>query len=122
MDTKKTLINKLLEEHGDVKIALNHNFLAYERSRDDKNVIVGFSYQHFGDAKTTVCQYTIPIEMWEDIRYFVTVKDYVTKRNMYDVLVDRKNGNITLVVFPIHFMLMTLNIVHLKMTYQLLLK
>lgn len=76
----------LLEQYGDVKIALKDNFLAYERSRNDKFVIVSFSYQYFGDAKTSRAQYTIPIEIWEDIDYFVTVKDYVTKRNIAGIL------------------------------------
>lgn len=89
MDIKKILTDKLLEEYGDVKIALQHNFLAFEKSRDDKNVVAGFSYKYFEDAKTTIRQYIIPIRMWEDTEYFVTVKDYVTKDNIKGILIDK---------------------------------
>lgn len=83
----------LLEQYGDIKIALKHNFLAYERSRDEKNVIVSFSYNYFNDAKTSCEQYTIPIEIWENFEYFVSVTDYVTKYDIDGVLHDKEEYN-----------------------------
>lgn len=91
------MINRLLEEYGDVKIALDHHFLAYERSRDDKNVTVSYSYQYFRDAKTSRSQYIIPIEIWENIDYFMTTKHYVTKHNNKNgELIDRAEGEYNL--------------------------
>lgn len=63
------------------KYSKEHQFIAYERSRNETHVIVGYAYRWFSDAKTTISQYAIPISDWEDKEKFITFNDYV-KENL----------------------------------------
>lgn len=42
---KEALIKDFLFLHGDKKYSKEHKFVAYERSRDETNVIVGYAYR-----------------------------------------------------------------------------
>lgn len=78
---KEALAQDFIFLHGDKKYSKEHHFIAYERSRNETHVIVGYAYRWFGDAKTTISQYAIPISDWEDKEKFITFNDYV-KENL----------------------------------------
>lgn len=42
------------------KYSKKYKFVAYERSRNETHVIVGYAYRWFSDAKSTISQYIIP--------------------------------------------------------------
>lgn len=74
---KEALAQDFIFLHGDKKYSKEHQFIAYEHSRNETHVIVGYAYRWFSDAKTTVSQYAIPISDWEDKKKFITFNDYV---------------------------------------------
>ena len=78
---KEALAQDFIFLHGDKKYSKEHQFIAYEHSRNETHVIVGYAYRWFSDAKTTVSQYAIPISDWEDKEKFITFNDYV-KENL----------------------------------------
>lgn len=78
---KEALVQNFIFLHGDKKYSKKHQFIACERSRNETHVIVGYAYRWFGDAKTTISQYAIPISDWEDEEKFITFNDYV-KENL----------------------------------------
>lgn len=78
---KEALIKDFLFLHGDKKYSKEHKFVAYERSRDETNVIVGYAYRWLNDAATTISQYSIPISEWEDKEKFITFDDYVKENS-----------------------------------------
>lgn len=67
--------DRLLELHGDCFISDKDKLIAYVHSYTDKEVVIGYSYRFFSDAKTTKRRYVVPIEQFNT--YFIPVKEYI---------------------------------------------
>lgn len=48
---KEALAQDFIFLHGDKKYSKEHQFIAYEHSRNETHVIVGYAYRWFSDAK-----------------------------------------------------------------------
>ena len=74
---KDLLIEDLINKYGNFHYFKKHGFVAKERSRNETNVIVSYSYNFFADAATTICRFEIPITEWDDMNKFPTVEYYI---------------------------------------------
>lgn len=74
---KDLLVKDLINKYGNFHYSKKHGFVAKERSRNETNVIVSYSYNFFADAATTICRFEIPITEWDDLNKSPTIEYYI---------------------------------------------